>query len=377
MKLRVAVDARALESPASGVGRVLRELLAAARRVDPEVAWDLRTPPRWMGKGSLARFAPLPLDRFGERPDVLLAPANLPPILSRVPVVLVVHDLTFRTRPREHTRGFAAGMRLVFGPGLRGVEAVQVPSLATRRDLLRFHPGVEDRTRVVPYGVAARFSPHAAPGERERLRARHDLPEKFALAVGVREPRKNLLLLARVFDSRPLPPLVLAGPSGWGGASPPVSKRVLPIGEVGDEDLAALYRQASFLAFPSLEEGFGLPPLEAMACGCPVLASDRGAIPEVVGEAGLLVEPTEAALGAAAARLAEDAGLRARLREAGLARARGFTWERCARETLATLRWAATPRSLRAAFPRESPERTSPRTPAGSPRPSARAAPVP
>lgn len=379
MRLRVAVDARALESPASGVGRYLGELLAAARRLDPDVEWDLRTPSRWMGSGRLACFAPLPLDRLGEPPDVLFAPANLPPLFTRTPFVLVVHDLTFRTRAREHTRAFAAGMRLVFGPGIRRAAAVLIPSRATRHDLLRFHPEVEGRTRIVPYGVSETFSTNPARGEGVRLRARYGLPPVFALAVGVREPRKNLPLLARVFASRPgsLPPLVLAGPPGWGEAGPPASDRVLPIGAVPDEDLAALYRQALFFAFPSLEEGFGLPPLEAMASGCPVLASNRGAIPEVVGGAGLLVEPTAEGVGEAAASLARDAGLRARLREAGLARARAFTWERCARETLCTLRWAAEPRSRRGAFPREPRERTAPQTPADSPRPSSRPAPVP
>jgi glycosyltransferase involved in cell wall biosynthesis len=343
VNLRVAVDARPLDHPHVGGGRYLRELLDAARHISPETQFLERRPPPLLAKTRIGRFAPLPLDRIGPRAEVYLAAAGIVPVLPRSPVVLVIHDLTFETRRWEHTRAFSAGMSLLARGGIRRARLVLAPSEATRRDLLRLHPGAEPRVRVIPYGVGARYAPEPAPGEAERIRARYGLPDGYLLHVGTHEPRKNLPALCRAYlrTSASFPPLVLVGARGWGDAPLPSSSRIRRLGIVPEEDLPALYRRALFLAYPSFEEGFGFPPLEAMACGCPVLASDRGAIPEVVGEAGLLLPPEEAAIERGLRRLVEDEPLRRRLGSAGRARARAFSWERCARETLRALAEAA------------------------------------
>jgi len=341
--LDVAVDVRPLDTPHCGGARYLRELLDAARRVSPETRFLERRPPAALGRSRLGRFSPLPLDRIGGRAEVFLAAGGIVPLFPGSPVVLVLHDLTFETRRREHTRTFSLGMSLLARGGIRRARLVLVPSEATRRELVRLHPRCESRARVIPYGVGSAFSAEPESGERERIRRRYDLPESYILHVGTHEPRKNLPALCRAYLRTPpaVPPLVFAGATGWGDVRIPSSPRLRRLGPVPEEDLAPLYRGALFLAYPSLEEGFGFPPLEAMASGCPVLASDRGAIPEVVGEAGLLVGPEEESIERALRRLVEDASLREGLSTAGRERARRFSWERCARETVRALADAA------------------------------------
>jgi len=181
----------------------------------------------------------------------------------------------------------------------------------------------------------------------DRARRRYRLPERFVLFLGAMEPRKNLLRLIEAWATlkpavRRETSLVVAGAQGWLNDS--VRSRVESLG-LGDrvhlagyvegEDLAALYSLATVFAYPSLREGFGLPVLEAMACGTPVLTSDVSSLPEVAGEAAVLVPPTDIeAIADGLLRLLEDAALRADLGERGRRQAAGFSWERCARETL-------------------------------------------
>jgi glycosyltransferase involved in cell wall biosynthesis len=198
-------------------------------------------------------------------------------------------------------------------------------------------------------------APHFAPpptAEIARIRARYGLDGRYVLFVGLLEPKKNLAGLVeavarcRAGGGWGAAHLAVAGDSGWGDdLAAAVSRLGLAetvrfLGAVADGDLPALYAGADVFVFPSLWEGFGLPVLEAMAAGAPVVASRRGALPEVAGDAALLVEPEAAALADALGRVLGDARLRERLREAGLARARGFSWERAAAETLAVYRAA-------------------------------------
>ncbi|HSP19934.1 MAG TPA: glycosyltransferase family 1 protein, partial [Myxococcaceae bacterium] len=192
------------------------------------------------------------------------------------------------------------------------------------------------RWSVVPPGVDARFRP-PTPEERLQLRARLGLPARFLLAVGNPKPHKNMALLARIAARLPVPLVLLAGDG---------LERVFPrptrvLSEVDEEHLPALYGSAEALLLPSRHEGFGLPALEAMATGTPVLAASAGALPEVTGGAAELLDPDdpEAWIHAASALVATPA-LRVRWASAGRERARAFTWERCARQTLAVYRSA-------------------------------------
>jgi alpha-1,3-rhamnosyl/mannosyltransferase len=173
------------------------------------------------------------------------------------------------------------------------------------------------------------------------------------LSVGTLEPRKNLARCIAAFASLPQAlraacPLVIAGGAGWGEALPPSAQSLVAAGElrltgyVDASVLPYLYGGARLLAYPSIYEGFGLPPLEAMACGVPVIASNLSSLPEVVGDAGLLVDPAdERAIAEAMRTLLEDPERASALARAGLERARGFSWRRCAEETLAVYRQAA------------------------------------
>ncbi|MGC8875397.1 MAG: glycosyltransferase family 4 protein, partial [Chloroflexia bacterium] len=224
-------------------------------------------------------------------------------------------------------------------------------SQATRDDLIRHYRTVPDRVHVVHHGVSPRFRPTQDPG----VRARYGLPERYFLYLGTLQPRKNLERLLAAYARLPAgaPAFVLAGGRGWyferiarAVAAHNLGERVLFPGYIADADLPAVLSGAVAFVYPSLYEGFGMPLLEAMACGTPVIASRSSSLPEVVGDAGLLVDPLSVeALQEALQRILEDEPLREALRARGLERARLFTWERCAHETLGVLEKALAARA--------------------------------
>jgi len=281
-----------------------------------------------------------------ERLDLVHATsAAVPPTRGR-PLVATVHDLAFRYYPgaypaagrRYHDRS----ARIVAGEAAR----VLVPSEATARDLAELYGVDRGRVTITPLGVEVPDQPDHT-GAR-RLLAELGVRGPFLLAVGTLEPRKNLPRLLDAFGeaAAELPDhwLVVVGPVGWGPRLRPTwdSVRVKLAGRVDDRLLHALYQAADGLAYPSLYEGFGLPVLEAMANGTPVLTSDRSSLPEVAGGAALLVDPLDrAAIAAGLVRLAGDTTLRDRLTEAGRRRAAGFSWRATAAATWATYREVA------------------------------------
>ena len=288
--------------------------------------------------------------------DAILYPYWPSPPLRRAgapPAVTFVHDLAFRVRPREVPWQQRVYFRSVLPASLRQSAGLLVPSESTRRDLLRLYPrpGLESKVEVVPEGVPAPVEAGALPPGVE---------PGCILAVGTVEPRKNyprLLAAYRrlrgfgavpfIIDGRPgVPQLVIAGRPGWAygdtlrriAAEPGVRY----LGNVDEPALEALYRSASVLAMPSLYEGFGLPALEAMAHGVPVVVGDGGALPELTDGAGLTVDPEQPeAIAAALERLLADEPLRRRLGEEGRRRAAGYSWQVAAEKTAAALRRAA------------------------------------
>jgi glycosyltransferase involved in cell wall biosynthesis len=268
--------------------------------------------------------------------------AAVPPARGR-PLVATVHDLGFRHYPDAYPAGgrryHDRSARIVAGEAAR----ILVPSEATARDLAELYAVDRGRVTIVPLGV----EPPAHPDHRGAARLLHDLGVRgpFLLAVGTLEPRKNLPRLLAAFgevtDELPDHWLVVVGPVGWGPRLRPSweSVRVKLAGPVGDATLHALYQKADGLAYPSLHEGFGLPVLEAMAHGTPVLTSDRSSLPEVAGDAALLVDPLDrGAVAKGLVRLVADGALRQRLKAAGPRRAAAFTWPATAAATWATYR---------------------------------------
>lgn len=305
-----------------------RELRRSIRRLYP--TWDL------LGRPSLPR-------ELGSL-DLLHAPtpAAIPPPGRDQRLVATVHDLAFHAHPKLFPTAWRTLYRLGTRRAARRADAIIVPSQSTARDLVRHHRPSLDRVHVVPLAASL---PQAAADPEETLR-RLKVSRPYLLFVGTLEPRKNVVRLLRAYRRAVarsgLPhALVLAGPLGWGSErlhrelAVPGPGQVIPTGRTEPRDVDALYRAADAFVYPSLYEGFGLPVLEAMARGTPVITSGASSIPEVVGDAALTVDPRSVSdLAAAIERLLTDPPERRRLSAAGRARAEGFSWERTARLTL-------------------------------------------
>lgn len=291
-------------------------------------------------------------------PDVLFVPSHVLPLLHPRRSVVTVHDLGYRYFPEAHRRFDRWYLDVSTRFNARTAAHVLADSQATKDDLVRFYAADPGRITVVPLGRDEALAPVQDPQRLADVRQRLGLTAggaacPYILYVGTLQPRKNLARLVGAF-ARALPELerqwpglrlVLAGRQGWLAAGIVqrvaelgLHERVLFPGFVADDDLPALLSGAAVFAFPSLHEGFGIPVLEAQACGVPVLTSTTSSLPEVAGDAALLVDPLdEEAIAAGLLQLMSDAALRRRLVAAGFANIQRFSWARCARETLSVL----------------------------------------
>jgi glycosyltransferase involved in cell wall biosynthesis len=296
---------------------------------------------------------PLPPDLLAPRLDVFYNPDFPLPPLAYAPGVCTVHDLSFITVPQCAFPKLRALLLRTVPWALERARLVVAVSEHTRRDLVTLLGVPPQKVRVAANAVNPIFRPVRDANWRAAERRRLGLPECFLLAVGTLEPRKNLVLaleaLALLRERGQVLPLVVVGREGW--LYEPIYERVETLrlrGQVrfltdaGDADLLALYNLADVMVFPSLYEGFGLPPLEALACGAVVVCSNTSSLPEVVGDAALLVDPHDASgLERALERALDDTALRRDLAARGPAQARRYTWEASAASVLATLREAA------------------------------------
>jgi glycosyltransferase involved in cell wall biosynthesis len=295
----------------------------------------------WLGQSARLGF-----NRLVPGASLFHATEHLLLPLRGVPTVLTVHDLIFRRLPEHHKPLNRWYLNLTMPLYCARATHIIAVSEHTRRDLMAAYGVFPERITVIPEAAAAGFAPAPAAAV-EAARARYHLPERYLLTVGTLEPRKNLarLLAAweRLYRSGAAPPLVIAGQRGWLVDSffaalerSPARDGVLLTGFVDDDDLPAVYSGAELFVLPSLYEGFGLPPLEAMSCGVPVVCSNTSSLPELADGAALLFDPRSVeAIAAALERALSAADLRADLRQRGLARARQYTWEATARQTLA------------------------------------------
>ena len=381
--MRVVVDARPAVFPQkTGIGYYTWHLLRLLPRADPSttyVAWYLnarellggpRRPLRELAAPNLVeRGTPIPaswFERLAERfevpriewfarSDVLFAPNFVPPPTDNPRLVATVHDLAFRRFPQTAPHGTRRWLARLDRTLERATRVIAV-SRSTLGELLDLSGVEAARVVVIPLGVdRSVFRP--LPEEKVReVRIRFGVDGPYLLFVGGIEPRKNLPDLVRAMTrvSQDVS-LVIAGagvewnPEGTGllrealEALPAAARRrVVETGYVSERDKVALLSGAEALVYPSLYEGFGLPVLEAMACGTPVVTSNRSSLPEVAGPAAVLVDPTDpGAIAAALDRVLSDTQLRAQLRTAGMERAAQFTWEETARRTAEVLRDAA------------------------------------
>jgi glycosyltransferase involved in cell wall biosynthesis len=368
--VRVAIDLTALQRRVTGCDRYFLELVGALAAIDAATEYVLflnRGDRERLGTALPANFRTVALPFRGRAARLVFQQAVLPLWLRHLDVqvlhspsfftalaptrarhVVTVHDLTFFSMPHAHSRlrrsrAFRAGVRA----SIRRADLVIVPSHATAAEVYRLAPGLAaDAVRVVPLGVGPRFSPEP-PHVVAAVLVRFGIAKPYLLHVGTLEPRKNLETLLEAFRSLCADggfdlDLVLIGKTGWGNdglrrvlQAPDLAGRVHRLGYVTDGDLAALYSGARVFVFPSVHEGFGLPPLEAMACGAPTVASSAGALVENLAGAAVLVEPSAAAIGAAVTRLLHDAAELTRLRAVGRERAGIFGWQLTAQATRA------------------------------------------
>ena len=350
--LKVVVDGSGLERPRAGVGVYTSEIVRALAVDRPDCRLTVFGP---RGAGvhvPNATYRLLPRTRLIGRhvqwptqirklqPDAYFGPAGALPLGSvGSPAVITVHDLAIYRNARWFPARQPLSTRLVVPRSVLRSDRVIAVSENTARDIVEIFGIDRARIQVVYHGLSPKMHPMSAE-ERAAARARLNLPERFILFVGTVEPRKNLATLLDAWAMmRDRPDLVVVG--SWGWRYEPIREKMARLGprlhhldSVDLGELPAIYNLARILAHPAWYEGFGLPPLEAMGCGTPVIVSDRSSLPEVVDDAALVVPADEPeAWRQELERLMDDTDLAADLRHRGILRAAQFSWSRAARLT--------------------------------------------
>jgi glycosyltransferase involved in cell wall biosynthesis len=366
---RIGVDVTSAIVQGAGIGRYTRELINAIVAIDSDNQYRLFTakPPtatpvanplpqaanvtfkpapigeRWLYRLWYRARLPLPVQWVTGGLDLFHSPDFvLPPVSGNIPTLLTVHDLSFVHYANTFDKRLVDYLNRVVPWSVKRATHILADSQATQDDLVALWNVNPDKISVLYSGVADRFRPITYSDQLSAMRQRYDLGDSpYLLCVGTVQPRKNYQMLIRAYATiaRDWPHnLVIAGGKGWlfdeilaEVERNNLSDRVRFIGFVDEADLPALYSDATLFLFPSLYEGFGLPLLEAMACGVPVVSSDASCLPEVVGDAGVLLSPHDAAAWSAAIhRLLLDTPRRVKLIGAGAIQARRFSWRKSA-----------------------------------------------
>ncbi len=366
--MRIGIDGRYIADHFPGIGRYVYNLVKALSRVAPDDELMVATHPglpnsrydlKELAAASNIRLEVLeararsateqvrwPLAARRWSLDVLHSPYFYKPLVLPCPSLVTIYDLIPLMFPQGFTAWQRLSFRLTVWLALRTSGAVAAISGATRDDLRKHFDLQSDRIRVTPLAADAAFCPRPTT-EVAAVREHYRLPENYLLYFGINKPHKNLQRLVEAYARLvSAPPLVLAGredpryPQARTQAEAlGLGRRVFFPGEIAEAELPALYSGAVLFVFPSLYEGFGLPALEAMACGTPVVCSNSSSLPEVVGDAAVTFDPLSVDdMADAIGRVLADADLRVELRERGRAQATHFTWERTAQETLKAYR---------------------------------------
>jgi glycosyltransferase involved in cell wall biosynthesis len=374
MRPRIGIDVTAALTQGGGIGRYTRELvraLAIAGNGGYEYTFFSARPPaklpvshplpqranirlrqapldeRWLYRFWYRLRLPLPVQWLSGPLDLFHSPDFvLPPVSGSIPTLLTVHDLSFVHFPEAFTPALVNYLNKTVPWSVQRASHILADSQATRDDLMNLWNVPGGKITVLYSGVSSTFQPVTGQAPRMAVRHKYGLGDKpYLVSVGTLQPRKNYQMLIRAF--RPVAArwphnLVIAGGKGWlydemvaEVERQGLQGRVLFTGFVDDADLPALYSEATLFLFASLYEGFGLPPLEAMACGVPVLASNASCLPEVVGDAAVQLNPAEEIAWTEAMNyLLSHAGHRGRLIAAGFRHARRFTWQKAAGQLL-------------------------------------------
>ncbi len=351
----VWVDAVAAAAGFPGAQGLPRAREIPVGRPAPRAPEAAMRPPRALtsraGKHSLLQQIAVPMQVAGRGLHLVHAPHYICALGVPCPLVVTVHDLIHLLFPEFLTPGRRRVARVLLAMAVRRARRVIADSERTAADLAQFFPHERNKLRVIHPGLAAGFATPPTPTAVEEFRRSQGLPERYVLAVGALRPHKNLSLLARAYAASALPPgvgLVLAGlaPPRFSSLPARLAAEAGPgariLGHVPDPDLPLLYAGATAVAVPSLYEGFGFAAAEAMATGVPVLAAQAGSLPEVIGEAGILLPAGDAGAWRAALEwITSDGRMREELSARGRERAKAFSLERLGRETLAVYREVA------------------------------------
>lgn len=361
--MRIGIDGTPLLGPRSGVGYYTSRLISSLAELQPDWEYQLYSN-RPLGSlesplNNLQQIGrPFPFSRWlwmqailpwtirRSQPHLCHFPNALAPVWQPRPFVLTIHDASLYIYRAYHPWTRHLAIRMLLPLAARRAAAVITVSEHSRQDLIRILRLPPEKLHVVHEAAPEYFRPVTDPQTLAAIRRRYDLPDEFLLYVGTLEPRKNLkrLLhaLRRLHDAGQHIPLIMVGPRGWMMddfeayvIELGLHQAVNYLGYVPTEDLPALYSLATLFVFPSLYEGFGLPPLEAMACGTPVLSSNRSSLAEICGQAAVLVNPEcEQEIADGIHALLTDQDERAVYRERGLARAKQFSWKSAAGKTI-------------------------------------------
>jgi len=372
---KIGIDYTAAARQGAGIGRLTRGVVRALAEIDRENEYTLlikgrgipypppvphprnqasgiasanfgevrtRISERWWTRLWYRLHLPIPVEWLIGPVDLFHSPDfTLPPTLSGTRTIVTVHDLSFLRVPHCFEQALLDYLTVHVPRAVSRADWLLADSESTRRDLVELLGAPEARISVVYPGVEPRFRPIDDAEALEQVRVKYGLPRRFVLSVGTIQPRKNTAGLIEALSRLRATDvaLVVVGGRGWLYEDVyayvqelGVSDRVHWAGYVDDADLPALYSLSAVFALPSLYEGFGIPPLEAMACGTPVVTADNSSFPEVVGDAGIMVNADDIdSLTDRLDAVLEDAALRRSLVEKGLAQARRFTWQEAAR----------------------------------------------
>jgi len=357
--LKIAIDARMIRY--TGIGRYIQNLVERLAATDRKNSYGILVNGADAGEAprgdnirvltarvdipvySLREQALLPIEMNAGRPDLLHYPSFNMPLLNGRPYVVTIHDLIYLDRDSCPSMSAHMYARFMFKRAVKTARRIITVSEYTKSGIVRRLGVAPDKITVIHNGVSASYRPPSAR-TRERVLSRYGIKDEFIFYAGNHQPRKNLMRLVDAFAGMKDTNLrlVLAGKVDPRRAelynavrNKGLNDRVLFIGEVPEDDLPALYSGAVAFAFPSLAEGFGFPPLEAMACGAPVVSSNVTSLPEVVGDAGVMVDPLDTgSIKEGLEKVIGSPTLRSELREKGLERVKKFTWEAAAEKTL-------------------------------------------
>jgi glycosyltransferase involved in cell wall biosynthesis len=348
MTARIIVNGKFLADPLTGVQRhaweIITRLLAMQPAIKIAVPETIPIHPgyqpldeRWLlrwGTGTPHRWQQRVLPVYLRSQDLLWTPSSIGPITVRRQV-LTIHDLSFLDHPEWFSTSYSLIYRWLMPWIMRRALHIFTSSNFSKQRIMQRLRIPAERITIVPSAVSNTIA-HPAPQDDAEIEARYKLPQRYLLTLGSVEPRKNLArLLEAALLLRPDYPdlrvVLVGGQSGIYNQVhfPPAAEQILqPLGYVPDQHLHAIYRRAEVFVYPSLYEGFGIPPLEAMACGTPVITSNCTSLPEVVGDAALVVPPLDVqSIADAIRRVLEDSDLKRRLIDAGQRRAAQFSWD--------------------------------------------------